>query len=176
MGVEDAPDDELRRHGAVPVVLLEAEDDVVAALAAEAVELRAETEGDGASGVVVAAEDAEAEVLAVADSRQLAELAGREEQRHARVPEAERRQAAQLGAELERELGAGDDGVDHGPRPQVVLGEHSVGMSRERVGERVHVLGPDREPGCRAVAAEAVEMGCTGPEAAVEVECSRRAT
>src|SRR6185312_58128 len=42
--VEHPADDELRRHGAVPPVLLEAEDEVVPRVALQAVELRPEPE------------------------------------------------------------------------------------------------------------------------------------
>src|SRR5580765_1236221 len=74
--VEHAANDELRRDGAVPTVLLEAEDDVVAADSAETVELRALPERDRAAGVAtVLAAHAELEVLAVPDRREITQLA-----------------------------------------------------------------------------------------------------
>ena len=51
-------------------------------------------------------------MLAVPDRGELGELAGRREQRHARVPEPERREPLELLAEVERQLVAAHDGVD----------------------------------------------------------------
>src|SRR2546426_4611917 len=48
--LEHAPDDELRRDRSVPPVLLEAEGDIEAPLAARPVEVGAEPEGDGEAG------------------------------------------------------------------------------------------------------------------------------
>src|SRR4051794_25764054 len=104
--VEDAADDELRRADAVPPVLAEPERDVVARLAPEAVELRAEAERDRLAGVASAVAHAEPEVLPVADRRGLCDLATVDEQRHPRIAEAERREPRELAAEAERQLGA----------------------------------------------------------------------
>ena len=97
---------------------------------------------------------------------QVGQLAAGDEQVDARVAEPERREAAQLGAEAERERRAGDDRVDHRDRPQVVVGEVLVGVRGERVGERVDVLRLDREAGRGAVAAEALEVTGAGGETA----------
>src|SRR5205085_625732 len=121
VGVEDAPDDELRRDRAVPVVLLEPEGEVVAAHAPIAVELRPEAEGDRATGVALTVADAEAQMLALADRGQLAQLAAGEEQRHVRVPEPERRQARQLRGQLEGQLRAVGERIDDRRRRQLVL-------------------------------------------------------
>ena len=173
--VQHAAHDELRRDGAVPLVRLEPEDDVVAPHLAEPVELRAETEGDRAPGIASAVADAEAQVLAVADRGQVAELAGRQEQRDARVREPERRQAAELLAEVERELPARDDRVDDRSRAQVVVRQRGVGVSREGLGERVDLGRVDREARGGSMSAEPLEMLGAGGEAAVEVERARRA-
>ena len=53
--------------------------------------------------------------------------------------------------------------------------ELGVGVGGERLGERVDVLGPDREAGRGAMAAEALEMLGAGGEAAVQVEGAGRA-
>ena len=59
---------------------------------AEAVELAAHAERDRRAGVAAALPHAEAQVLAVADGRELGELAAVDEQRHAGVAEPERRE------------------------------------------------------------------------------------
>ena len=56
--------------------------------------------------------DAEPQVLAVADGREIGEVAAVDEEQHAGVREPERRELAELGAEVERELLPGNDGVD----------------------------------------------------------------
>src|SRR5262245_52967081 len=94
--IEDTADDELRRDGAVPAVLLEPERDVVAPDSAEAVEPRPLSERDRATGIAPVALHAEAEMLPVSDRREVAELAPRREQRHVRVAEPERREPSQL--------------------------------------------------------------------------------
>ena len=94
VGVEDTTHDELRRHGPVPVVLLQTKRDVVTSRASVTVELGALSEGDGAAGVAAVAMDAETEVLPVADGRELAELAARREQRDIGIGQAERRAGA----------------------------------------------------------------------------------
>src|SRR5436190_20544783 len=99
LGLEHTPYDELRRDRAVPVVLLEPERDVVPADAPIAVELRAVPERNRAAGVDSPMPHTEPQVLALADGRELRELACRREQRHRRVPEPERRQPPQLAAE-----------------------------------------------------------------------------
>src|SRR5262249_2710050 len=118
--VEDAAHDELRRDGAVPTVLVQAERDVVAPYSAEAVQLRPLPECNRAAGVAPVALHAEAEMLAVADRRQVAELAARREQRHVGIAEPERREQAQLLAEIQGELRAArEHRVDNGRRDEV---------------------------------------------------------
>jgi len=73
--VEHAADDELRGDGAVPVVGLQPEEDVVPADGAEPVELGSEAERDRTARVAPAVFDTETEVLAVADRCEVAELA-----------------------------------------------------------------------------------------------------
>ena len=80
--------------------------------------------------------DAEAEVLALAHRRQVVQLAAGDQQVDAGVAEPERREPAQLGAEAERERRAGNDRVDRGHRPQVVVGQVLVGVGGEGLGER----------------------------------------
>src|SRR4051812_40355262 len=63
--VEDAPHDELRRHRPVPVVLLEAERNVVTPLASIAVEPCPLSERDRASRITPVAVHSEAQMLAV---------------------------------------------------------------------------------------------------------------
>src|SRR6266511_3475113 len=95
--VEHPLDDELRRNGPVPVVLLQAEDDVVAARSPEAVELPAHAEGDRTAAILaVLGADAEAQMLSVADRREVDHFARRREQRHVRVPEPEGGHAGKL--------------------------------------------------------------------------------
>ena len=55
---------------------------------------------------------AEAQVLAVADGAELGQLAPVDQQRHAGVAQAERREPRELLAERQAELGARDDRVD----------------------------------------------------------------
>src|SRR5262249_52702057 len=152
--------------GAVPLVGLEPEYEVVAPRLPEAVELRAQAEGDRAPRVTSPVAHAEAQVLAVADRGQVAELAGRQQQRHRRVGEAEGRQA--------RELPADDDRVDDGPRAQVVVSQRCIRMLRKRLGERIDLARVDREPGGRAMPPEPLQMLRTGSEPAVQVEHARR--
>src|SRR5437763_6155794 len=64
VGVEHPPYDELRRDRAVPLILFEAERDVVPADLPVAVDLRAVSERDRAAGVDAAASHPEPQVLA----------------------------------------------------------------------------------------------------------------
>src|SRR5262249_50423309 len=84
-GVEDAANDELRRHRPVPAVLGQPEGDVVAGLAAEAVELAAEPEGDRLARVAPAVPHPEPQVLALADGGGLRDLAAVDEEGYSRV-------------------------------------------------------------------------------------------
>src|SRR5207247_182411 len=72
--VEDAPHDELRREGAVPLIRLQMESDVAAADTAEAVQLGAQPERDRATGIAPWRSHAEAPLPAVADRGPLGEL------------------------------------------------------------------------------------------------------
>ena len=113
-------------------------------------------------------------MLAVADRRQLAQLARRQEQGDTWVPEPERSEPSQLGAQVERELSARDDRVHLRDGSQVVLGQLCVGMSRKGVREGLDALRPDREAGCRSMAPEALQMLGASREAPVQVKGSRR--
>src|SRR6266545_5010588 len=108
--VEHTPDDQLRSDGPVPAVLLEAEHHVVAAGAPQPVEVGAHPERDRAAAVAaVLAADAEAQVLAVADRREVAQLAAGREQCDAGIAEPERRELRELLREFERERHAARD-------------------------------------------------------------------
>ena len=126
-------------------------------------------------GVESSVTDAESQVLAVTDGCEVAELAGRQEQCDARVREPERGQTAELLAEVERELPARDDRVDHGLWTQVVVRQRGVGVGRECFGERIDLGRVDREACGGPMPAEALEMLGAGGQATVEVECTRRA-
>src|SRR3954467_12266116 len=136
VGVEDEAHVQLRRDRAVPLVGLELEGEVVAADAAQAVQLPAEPEGDRAAGVAAVRADAELQVLALADGGQVAELAAREQQRHVRVAEPERRQARELLTELERQVRTVHERINECRRDEVVLGQGAVADRRERLGKR----------------------------------------
>src|SRR5215210_2326526 len=100
-GVEYALDDELRCHRPVPMVRLQAEDDVVAAWSPEPVEVTAHPERDRAPAVDPGLRaHAEAKVLSVPDGRGIRHLTRRREQRYVGVPQAERRQPRELLTEL----------------------------------------------------------------------------
>src|SRR5437763_3581480 len=114
-------------------------------------------------------------MLALADRAELAQLASVDEQHHAGIPEPERREARQLLAERQAQLAAGDDRVDDDARPRVVFGEDRIGVRGERRSERIDPAGVDREPGGRAMAAEALELVSAGRERAVQVEAAGRA-
>ena len=109
-------------------------------------------------GVAAALPHAEAQVLAVADGDELGELAAVDEQRHAGIAEPERRQTAELRAQIEMQLAPGTIASTRVTRPQVVLGQHRVGVRGERSRERLDALGRDRQPGGGAMAAEALEV------------------
>ena len=134
----------------------------------------AEAERDRAARVAPVLAHAEAQVLALADGRGADRLAARDEQRHVGVPEAERRQLLELAGELERERRCGDDRVDPRHGRQVLVRELLVGVRGERRGERLELVGPDRQAGGGPVAAEALEVAGAGGEAGVQVEARHR--
>ena len=75
---------------------------------------------------------AEAQVLAIAHRREVAELASGRKQCHLRVAEPERCETAQLLAEVERQLRAArQDRVDDGRRHQVVRRQQSFSLRRK---------------------------------------------
>ena len=76
------------------MVLLQAKRDVVTSVASVAIELGSLSERDGAAGVAAVSMDTEAEMLPVADGRELAELAARREQRDIGIGQTERREGA----------------------------------------------------------------------------------
>src|SRR4029077_17414352 len=96
--------------------------------AAQAVEVRSLTERDRAAGVAaVLAAHTELQMLAVSHRAEVAPLAGRSEQRHAGIPQAERGELAQLLGELERQRQAArDDRVDRRDGRQLLLRKHRV--------------------------------------------------
>src|SRR5919198_490377 len=151
MGIENPPDNELRRDRPVPLVFLETEGDVERSLLPKSVELPPEAEGDRTARVAGPVLDPKPEVLAVADR-------------------------GDVGAEVERQLGAVHQRVDDRQRTQLGFGEVLVGMLGERRREGVDIARFDREARCRAVAPEPREMIRTGGEPAVEVERARRST
>src|SRR3989441_3093346 len=173
--VEDAPDDELRRDSPVPVVLLQSEGDVVAAGALEAVELRAEPEGDRARPRPLLVDHAEAQVLALPDGGEIGQPAGGGEKGHAGIARAERRKPLELRGELEGEDAARDDRVDPRHGLEVGLAEHLLGPRREHLRELVQALGADGEAGRGPMAAEALERLGAGCERRVEIERGDRA-
>src|SRR6266540_3922601 len=138
--------------------------------------LRRRRGGPRAAGIAAVAMHAEAQMLPVADGGEVAELAGRSEQRHGGIPEPERSEAAKLLAEIEREPRATRyDSIDDRCRQQVLLADESFSLRRERFAERLQLLGRDRQPcGC-TMAAEALEVVCAGGKRAVEVEGRDRA-
>ena len=97
-------------------------------------------------------------MLPLADGRELAELTARREQRDVGVAEPERCEATKLRAELERQLGpARHDRVDVSDRLEILLDQEAGGVLRKSRGERLDVLGLDREPGRGAVSAPSPE-------------------
>src|SRR5262249_49768781 len=156
---------ELRRDGSVPLVRLEPEGDVVAPDLAQTVEPRTEAERDRAARVPPVLADAEAEVLALADGRELRQLAAGQQQRHVRVAEAEGRQPGELGAQVESQLRAVRERVHGRERPQVVLAQRAVRNGGEGPRELLDPLRADREPGRSGVAAPALEVPRALPQA-----------
>ena len=171
VGVEDTADDELRRHGPVPVVFLQTECDVVTSRASVAVELGPLAEGDRASRIPAVSVHAEAEMLSVADRGQLTELAARSEQRDVGISQTERRESAQFFAELQRELRTTREyGVDDGRRDEIFWSKQPFRLSRESVGELLHPVRRDRKARGRAMTTEPFEERRARTERAVKVE------
>jgi hypothetical protein len=83
-------------------------------------------------------------------------------------------QAGELETELERQLIAGDDGVDHRRQAELALGEGCIRLRRECLGEGLDVGRVDREAGGGAVAAEPRQVSAASDERAVEVERGQR--
>ena len=158
------------------MVLLQAERHVVASGAPVAVELRPLSKGDRASRVSAVSVHAETEMLPVSHRRELTELAARRQQCHIGIREAERRERAQLFAELERELRtAGQDGIDDCCGNEVFRPEQTFRLSGEGLGERLHALRHDRQARSRAMTTEPLQERRTGTERTVEVERRDRA-
>ena len=143
-------------------------------MAPEPVELSPLPEGDRRTGVPAALAHPEAKMLAVAHRRQVGELAPVDEQRHAGIAEPERREPRQLGAQAERQLRARDDRIDAGRRCEVVVGQHIVGIRRERRRERIDTVRVDRKPCGGPVSAVPFEVGRARLEGAVQVERPQR--
>src|SRR5690349_24067614 len=128
------------------MVLLEPEGDVELKLLPEPVELAAEAERDCAAGVADTVLNPETKMLAVAHRRDVAELATGHEQGNARVGEPERRQARKLGTEIERQLRAVHERVDHRARLQLLLGKTCIGVHGKGLRKGLDLSGLDREP------------------------------
>src|SRR3989449_1368966 len=175
LAVEDALDHELGCDGAVPVIFLEAESDVELQLPPKAIELAAEAERDRAAGVARAILDPEPKMLAVADGRDIAQLAAGHEQGDAWIAEPERREARELCAEGERQLRAVDQRIDYGDRPKLFLRQIGVGVCCKRSRKSIDLSRLDREPGRGSMPSKADEMLGTTGEAAVQVEAPDRA-
>jgi hypothetical protein len=115
-------------------------------------------------------------VLPVTDGTQGGELAAGREERDAGISETERRESAELFAQVERELAPVDDRVDDERRPQVVVRERRVRMVGERMRERVDAFRPKGEPcGC-AMASPPDEMRSARPYGRVEIKRRDRST
>src|SRR5256885_5420245 len=113
-------------------------------------------------------------MLAIADRGHVAELAARRKEGHPRVPKPERSEARQLRAEVERQLRAVDERVDHRYRKQPDFGELGARVRGERRRECLDLHRLDRETGRGAVAPEADQELRAGGQATVEVEAPRR--
>src|SRR5581483_6441948 len=86
------------------------------------VESRSDAERDRAAGVGAVATHAEAQMLALADRGEVAELAAGREQGHLGIAEPERRQLRELRAQVEREpRPARHDPVDARRRQEVLF-------------------------------------------------------
>src|SRR5690348_10139042 len=110
-------------------------------------------------------------MLAVADGRELGKPAARGEQRRRRIPEPERREPSELGAEVEGEVRSpSDDGVDRRHWFEVLLPEHGGGLFGKCLGEGLDVLLRNRKAGSCAVAAPAPEQARTRAERTVQIE------
>ena len=116
-------------------------------------------EGDRAAGRPAAVANPEAEMLAVSDrlelvSSQPARAASRRDcrGRTARAVAAPRASSSVSAVRAQRRRRR------HGP--QIVVVKRAVRVRGEGLRERVDLLGPDREPGGRPMAAEALEMLC----------------
>ena len=114
-------------------------------------------------------------MLPLADGARPGRLDARDEERRLGVAEPERRQSVELLGELERQRARRNDRVDGRERPEVDASELGVRMTPECVGERLQLLGLDREPGRGAVASEPPEMRRARGEPGVEVEVRDRA-
>ena len=131
-------------------------------------------EGD-AERAVGAAVEAEAGVLALPHRPHVADPRRGDHQPHPGVAHPERREPAQLLGELEAEADAADDGVDALGPSQVLGAEDRSRVGGEGLAERVEVLGPQREPGGGAMAAEAEQVLGAGLERREQVEAGNAA-
>ena len=98
-------------------------------------------------------------MLAVADRRELGELAAVDEQRHPGVAEAERREPRRARRRgRASSFAPGTIASTRVTRTQVVVGEHRVGVRGERRRERLERARVDRQARGRAMPAEALEV------------------
>ena len=101
-------------------------------------------------------------------------LAAGHEQGHVGVAEPERRQPLELAGEVERERRRGNDRVDPRHRGEILLGDLALRVGGERRGERLELLGPDRQAGGGTMAAEPLQVLGARRETGVEVEARHR--
>ena len=114
-------------------------------------------------------------MLALPHRAELGELAADGQQGDAGIPQPERRQALELRAEVERQLGAADDGVHAHDGREILLGEILGRAGGECLGKCLDVLAADGETGGSPVPAPAAEQAGARAECAVQVERRDRA-
>src|SRR3954447_20107521 len=114
-------------------------------------------------------------MLALPHRAELGELTPDREQGHAGIPQPERRQALELRAQVECQLGAANDRVHTHDRREILLGEILRRAGGEGLGEGLDVLWEDGETGGRPVSTPAAEQAGAGPECAMQVENRNRA-
>ena len=171
---EHAAHYELWSHRAVPAVLVQPKGDVDPCGRLQPVEVRPEPERDRRAAVAALLADAEAEMLALAHRARAVASTLATSSMGSGLPRPNGREPCELLRQIERELACRDDGVDHGERPEVDVGEHGVGVAAECGRERLQAFRGD-QPGGGTVAAEAVEVLGARAETGVEVEAGDRA-
>jgi hypothetical protein len=114
-------------------------------------------------------------VLALAHGTELRDLTADSEKSHSWVPEPERSKALQLGAEVERELRAADDGFHVHDGREIIFGQFPGRAGGERLRESLDVLGSDGEArGCAGAPPQRPSRSEQAPSAPVQVEGGNR--